>query len=50
MKTKQQYRQEALDRVQKLNLSKKPKLNKSRFFSKVSTGGYLVRMIKQVRK
>jgi len=56
MKTKQQYRIEALAKVRKLNLASlstidnKPKLNKSRFFSKVSSGNYLVRMVKQVRK
>ncbi len=47
MKTKQQYKLEALARVLKLNLKKK---KKSRFFSKVSTGNYLIRMIKQERK
>jgi hypothetical protein len=47
MKTKQQYRIEALAKVRKLNLKKQ---KKSRFFSKVSSGNYLVRMVKQVRK
>ncbi len=46
-KTKLQYRKEALSKVLKLN--RKPK-RKSTLFSKVSTGSYLVRMIKQVRK
>jgi len=48
MKTKQQYKLEALARVRKLNLKKKKR--KSNFFSKVSSGNYLVRMVKQVRK
>jgi len=44
-KSKSQYRKEALARVRKLNLKK----TKSKFFSKLSTGNYLVRMIKQER-
>jgi hypothetical protein len=47
MKSTEQYKKEALARVRKLN--RKPK-GKSKLFSKLSTGNYLVRMIKQVRK
>ena len=51
MKTRIQYKLEALERVRKLNLkNQKNKKRKSRFFSKISSGGYLVRMIKQERK
>jgi hypothetical protein len=46
-KTKSQYRKEALSKVLKLN--RKPK-RKSTLFSKLSTGNYLVRMVKQERK
>ena len=49
MKTKLQYRKEALARVYKLNLKKKPKKSRLKYFSKISTGGYLVRMVTQER-
>jgi hypothetical protein len=49
MKTKLQYRKEALARVYKLNLKQQPKKSKLKYFSKVSNGGYLVRMITQER-
>jgi hypothetical protein len=48
MKTKQQYKLEALMKVRKLNLKKKRK--KAKLFSKISSGNYLIRMIKQERK
>ena len=47
MKTKHQYRFEALKRVLKLNRKTKAKKSKLQYFTKVSTGNYLVRMIKQ---
>ncbi len=51
-KTRKQYRLEALKRVLRLNRKKttqlkKTKSTKLKYFTKVSTGNYLIQMIKQ---
>ena len=48
MKTPQQYRLEALERVEKLNRKKKKK-SKLSLFENVQSGGYFIRLIKQDR-
>ena len=54
MKTKLQYRLEALARAKKVALrtmkKKKKKKPTMSLFHKVSTGNYLIRMVKQERK
>ena len=57
MKTKLQYRLEALERVKKVaerSIKNKKKKKKKKptmsLFHKVSTGNYLIRMVKQERK
>ena len=54
MKTKLQYRLEALERVKKVAersmRNKKKKKPTMSLFHKVSTGNYLVRMVKQERE
>ena len=50
MKSKQQYRLEALARVKAVADRSKKRKGKTKLFSKLSAGSYLVRMIKQVRK
>ena len=51
-KTRKQYRLEALKRVLQLNRKKTTQLKKVKsktlqYFTKVSTGNYLIRMVKQ---
>jgi len=48
MKTPEQYRLEALERVRKLNRKKKKK-SKLSLFENVQSGGYFIRLIKQDR-
>ncbi len=50
MKTKLQYRLEALARAKKVALRTRKKKSSLSLFKKVSTGNYLVRMVKQERK
>ena len=49
MKTPEQYRFEALKRVQKLNRKKKKKTKLS-LFEKFNSGSYFIRLIKQERE
>jgi len=51
MKTQLQYRLEALERVRKVaeRTKKKKKKKDISLFHKVSTGNYLIRMVKQER-
>tara|TARA_B100000963_G_scaffold336355_1_gene331318 strand:- start:283 stop:432 length:150 start_codon:yes stop_codon:yes gene_type:complete len=49
MKTPQQYRLEALERVEKLNRKKKKK-SKLSLFKNVKGGGFFIRLIKQERE
>mgnify|MGYP003148683658 FL=1 len=49
MKTPQQYRLEALERVEKLNRKKKKK-SKLSLFKNVKSGGFFIRLIKQERE
>ena len=55
MKTPLQYRLEALERVKKIaertkKKKKKKKKSNMSLFHKVSTGNYLIRMVKQERE
>ena len=49
MKTPEQYRLEALERVEKLNRKKKKK-SKLSLFKNVKSGGFFIRLIKQERE